>query len=126
MSLSNRIIEQQRPVDRWLSILNPLWSRAVTIIELQVVAIRHQRICESKIRILFDGPSKMLDRLFETILRSRIPKVKAPQIFVISAGICGVAFRQLLPFVGAQVKRKRSSNVIGNRVLNSKDVSKGL
>src|SRR5215472_10547128 len=79
MGLGNRIVEQERAVDRSPGILNPLRSGAVTIIELQVVTICHQGIRESKIRVLLDSSSKMVDRFLETVLRSRIPKVKAHQ-----------------------------------------------
>src|SRR5436190_18701301 len=92
MGLSNRIVQQERAVDRSPGILNPLRSRAVAIVELQVVTIREEGIRESKIRILLDSSSKMVDRFLETIPRSGIPKVKAHQIFVIGGGICRVTF----------------------------------
>ena len=68
----------------------------------------------------------MVDRFFETLFGARIPKVKAHQIFVISAGICCITFRQLLLFIASEIKRKRSSKIVRNCVLNIKDVSEGL
>src|SRR6266550_3725734 len=126
MSLSNRIVQQERVVDRSPSILNPLRSRAVTIIELQVVTICDECIGESKIGVLLNSSSKMVDRFLETIPRSRIPKVKDHQIFVIGAGICGVKFCQLLLLVRAETKCKLLGNAVGNRVLNTKNVSESL
>src|SRR5262245_8754259 len=106
MSLSNRIVEQERTVDRSPGILNPLRSGAITIIELQVVTICDECEGESKIGVLLDSSSKMVDRFLETIPRSRIPKVKAHHIFVVGAGICGVTFCQLLLFATSKIKRK--------------------
>src|SRR5262245_42005944 len=68
----------------------------------------------------------MVDRFLETVFRSRIPKVKAHQIFVVGAGICGVTFCQLLLFYASEIKRKRSGNLVRNCVLHSKDVCEGL
>src|SRR5512132_2458608 len=126
MSLSNRIVQHERAVDRSPGILNPLRSRTVTIIELQVVTICDECIGESKIRVLLNSSSKMVDRFLETIPRSRIPKVKAHQILVIGAGICGVTFCQLLLFITSKIKRKRSDDIVRNCVLNTKDVSEDL
>ena len=126
MRLGNRIVEQQCAIDSSLSILDPLWSSAVTIIGLQIVTIRQQCVGKGKLWILLDGSSKMVDRFFETVPGSRIPKMKTHQIFVVGFGICCVTFCQLLPFVGAQIKRKRLGYAVGDRVLNTKDVSKCL
>jgi hypothetical protein len=68
----------------------------------------------------------MVDRFLETVLRSRIPKVKAHQIFVVGTGICGVTFCQLLLFITSKIKRKRSGDIVRNCVLYAKDVCEGL
>src|SRR4030095_14187725 len=117
MSLSNRIVQQERAVARSPGSLNPLRSGAVTIIELQVVTICDECIGESKIRVLLNSSSKMVERFLETVPRSRIPKVKSHQRFVVSAGACGVTFCQLLLFIPSKIKRKRSGDILRNCVL---------
>src|SRR4029453_4863725 len=107
-------------------VLNPLRSGAVTIIELQVVTICDECIGESKIRVLLNSSSKMVDRFLETIPRSGTPKVKAHQIFVLGAGIWGGTFSQLLFFITSKIKHKRSGEIVRNCVLYAKDVCEGL
>src|SRR4030095_13415595 len=77
-------------------------------------------------RVPPNSSSKMVDRFLETLPRSGIPKVKAHQIFVVGAGICGVAFCQLLLFITSEIKRKRSGDIVRNCVLYAKDVCEGL
>ena len=107
-------------------ISNAVRSRVVIVIKLQKVTVRHQCIGEGKGRILLDCSSKVVDCFFKSFFGSRIPEVKTHQIFVVGFCVRRVMLCQVLPLVGTQIKCKRIGDTVGNRVLNTEDVSKGL
>src|SRR5207248_1286780 len=54
---------------------------------------------------------------FEPLFRPFIPEIKTHQIRIIGSRICCIMSSEL-PFTDRQVNRKRSGNVLRNRILN--------
>src|SRR5262249_43913177 len=59
-------------------------------------------------------------------LRSLVPEIKAHHIRVIRSGVAGITFSQLLLLLRRKLKRQRSSDAVGNRVLNIENVGESL
>src|SRR4030095_11215312 len=66
------------------------------------VRIRQAGVTESKIRIALDALLKLLDRLFDSIRSSLVPKIAAPEVEPIGLGITTVALGQPALLVAGQ------------------------